>query len=209
MAEKGQSLSIPFGRAVRVGNYKLWRSRYSVGSGVGKRVLSCIHVSSLDGGWSVRIPETSQMYGAVTQGYATTDDAIREKFLGMLFTNIYNVCNISSEALHDGFSFLTEMMTFPYLLLSEEEMCRRMREQFNRLGGGDTKSFENHISMICGYRRQLYELIDKKIARFIESYEKQQSGHHPSEGLDEDAAAESAFDVLMNEEANHGRKPIL
>ena len=48
---KENPLVIPFGRAVRVGNFKLWRGNYRIDSGKGHSYLECVHISSLDGSW--------------------------------------------------------------------------------------------------------------------------------------------------------------
>lgn len=199
-------LAIPFGRVVRVGNYKLWRSKYTIGSGRGKADVDCINVSTIDdSGWLVRIPATKSVYGMIAQAYATTDDSIRENFLGMVFTNYNNLTTIDSEALHDAFFFLTEMMTFPYLLLPEKEMCRRMEESLNA-AGMEKKARKEHIDHFRTYRTQLYELIDRKRDRFIEEYERQQAERAVGEdeaqkALEQDDIAEQAMEILTRNES--------
>ena len=136
---------IPFGRAARVGNFKLWRGNYVIGSGKDRTAIECLHVSSIDGSWMVRIPSTSQMFSTLMNGYATVDEDLRDQYLGMILTNQYNVCNIPSVALHDGFNFLVEMMSFPYMLLSEKEMEKRMKEQLKASGMEKDKAKE-HIA---------------------------------------------------------------
>ena len=197
-------LLIPFGRAVRVGNFKLWRGNYNLGTGKDKNVIECVHVSNLDGSWMVRIPSTSTMFSLIVNGYATVDEAMREKFLGMVFTNQLNVCASGSESLHDAFFFLTEMMTFPYLLLSEKEMKDRMEKEMKELGFDKAKRKE-HIGKMCEYRSQLYELIEQKKARLIENYERQQAEQrkyaktHEEEDMKHDELAEQAMEVLKEE----------
>lgn len=192
------SLLIPFGKAVRVGNFKLWRGRYNM-SGAN---IECLHVSNLDGSWMVRIPATTTMFSTIMNGYATTDEEGRNNFLGMLFTNMANVSLISSEALHDAFFFLTEMMTFPYMLLPEKEMVKRMKDVMKKVGK-DKKDAEEHIRKMCEYRKGLYELIERKKERFIEDYERQQAeamANEPSEeDLRRDELAEQAMEVLNEE----------
>lgn len=194
---------IPFGKAVRVGNFKLWRGNYVIASGKDKTAIECIHVSSLDGSWMVRIPSTSSMFGTICSGYATVDETLREQYLGMILTNIYNVSNISSVALHDGFNFLVEMMTFPYMLLSEKEMERRMKKNMEKLGY-DKQKIRNHIDNMLEYRRQLYELIERKKKDYIEEYERQQAERMAKEDeankqLEQDEIAEQAIDMLNKE----------
>lgn len=203
--DTGESpLAIPFGRAVRVANYKLWRSRYTVGSGRDKADIDCINISTLDGGWLIRVPSTMSVYGMIAQGYATTDEHIRENFLGMVLTNYYNLTTINSEALHDAFFFLTEMMTYPYLLLSEKEMVKRMERGLAEAGMEKGKRKE-HIEKFRTYRQQLYELVEKKRDKLIEDYEAQQAERRvrEEEELDElerDALAEQSLDILSRKE---------
>lgn len=194
-------LTIPFGRAVRVGNYKLWRSRPVLAPNGGEGGLEQLNVSDLDGGWSVKIPQSSLMYATLMQAYATTDDETRDGFMGMVLTNMRNVCLISSPALHDAFFFLTEMMTFPYLLLPEDEMAERMRRGFSATGGGDVKKFEEHVAEMLGYRREVYSLIDKKKREFIEEYERQLAERRAQDAeaadeASEDEMAQQSLDIL-------------
>ena len=200
---KDNPLEIPFGRAVRVNNFKLWRGRYNIASGKEKAEIECVHVSSLDGSWMVRIPSTSSMYGLIVAQYATIDEHIRDNALGMIFTNVYNVSNIPSVALHDAFFFLTEMMTFPYMLLPEKEMVKRMEKGLKNDGMDKSKAKE-HISRMVEYRRDLYELIERKKNAFIEEYERQQAeirAKEPDElkALEQDEIAEQAMEILSQE----------
>lgn len=200
---KDNPLAIPFGKAVRVGNFKLWRGNYVVGSGKDRTGIECLHVSSLDGSWMVRIPSTSQMFSTIANSYATTDETIRDNFLGMLFSNFMNVTNVPSESLHDAFFFLVEMMSFPYMLLSEKEMEKRMKEQLKASGMEKDKAKE-HISKMMDYRRQLYELIERKKTAYIEEYERQQKERWEKEPeaqkqLEQDEKAEQAIDILNKE----------
>lgn len=196
-------LIIPFGKAVRVGNFKLWRGNYTIASGKEKTSIECVHVSSLDGAWMVRIPSTSQMFAMIASQYATVDEELRERFLGMVFTNMRNICLTPSEALHDVMFFLTEMMTFPYLLLSEKEMERRIKENMKTLGVDETISKE-HVTKMIEYRRQLYDLIERKKDAYIAEYERQQAERWAKEEeaqkqLEQDEIAQQAMEILNKE----------
>lgn len=197
---KDNPLVIPFGKAARVGNFKLWRGNYVIGSGKDRTGIECVHVSSLDGAWMVRIPSTSQMFSTIANAYATTDETIRDNFLGMLFSNFMNVTNVPSESLHNAFFFLVEMMSFPYMLLSEKEMEKRMKEQL-RASGMEKDKAKEHIAKMMDYRRQLYELIERKKTAYIEEYERQQAERRGKEDeaqkqLEQDEIAEQAIDIL-------------
>ena len=200
---KDNPLVIPFGKAARVGNFKLWRGNYVIGSGKEKTAIETVHVSDLDGGWTVRIPETSPSFGFICNQFATVDETLRDNILGMVFTNMRNLCLTPSEALHDAFWFLSEMMTFPYMLLSEKEMEKRMKESMKASGMEKDKAKE-HIAQMMDYRRQLYELIERKKTAYIEEYERQQKERWEKEPeaqkqLEQDEIAEQAIDILNKE----------
>lgn len=186
-------MTIPYVKPVRVGNFKLWRRRQTIGKGKDTHSIDCLIISNLEGSWRVCIPSTMAIYGTIFNTYMTTDDNLREDFLGMLFTNYYNLTTTNSEVLHDAFFFLQEMATMPYLLLSEDEMVERMRRVYTDLGGRDVKSNEQHIAAMCDYRKQLYELIERKKSAVIESYEQQVRSKVDD---DADAAADVAAEVL-------------
>ena len=190
---------IPFVKAARVGNFKVWRSRITV-SGMDSKSVEAINVSNLDGSWKVQIPQTMMMFGTISQGFAVDDEQRREQFLGAVFGNIYNISTNSSVALHDGLCFLTEMLTFPYMLLDEKEMVKRMKAVY-KADGVDKKDADSQIEEMVAYRSRLYELIGKKKADYLEEYERQRLERREKEPdalkqLEQDALAEQAMEVL-------------
>lgn len=225
MAEDKKNL-IPYQKAVRVGNFKLWRSKSVIAympsdeerakvreeskgkmKAVGKKVdIDVLNISNLDGSWKTQIPSTMTMYATICAGFATTDPEQRDNFLGMIFTNIYNISTCSSEALHDAFFFLSEIMAYPLMLLPEKEMVKQMRAGFKETKI-EKKNAEEHIGKMVEYRKKLYELIDQKKARFIEEYLRQQAERRAKEAealkqLEQDELAEQAMDILDKKEEN-------
>ena len=206
--EEQNQLLIPFIKPVRVGNFKLWRGKYVLKSGKDSSEIECIHVSNLDGSWMIRIPSTMSLFATICNGYATVDKELRNNFLGMILSNIYNIGTSSSEALHDALFFLTEMMTFPYLLLPEKEMQKRM-EKAMKARGFDKGKRKEHIGRMCDYRKQLYELVERKKERLIDEYERQQGLQleyervAEAEDLKNDELAEQSIEIL-NEKSNDG-----
>lgn len=195
-------LIIPFGKATRVGNFKLWRGNYTLGRGKDKTDIECVHVSSIDGSYMVRIPATSGMFSFICNQYATTDPDMRDNILGMVFTNFYNIVTTPSPVLHDALFFLTEMLTFPYLILSEDEMRKRMAENLRISGIDDEKAIE-HINKMAEYRKQLWELIEKKKDTLISDYEQQLAERR---GKEEEAAKELEHDELAEQAINELNK---
>jgi len=203
MKKSDNPLLIPFGKAVRVGAFKLWRSTYMLKSGKEGSRIECLNVSTPDGAWMVRIPATSMMYSTLVSGYATVDEELRDNFIGMIVTNIFNLSTVPSIALHDMFSFLMEMMSYPYLFLPEKEMEKRMKAQLREAGMEKGKAKE-HIAQMMEYRHRLYELLERKKDSFIEDYERQMvermSGEEEAmKHLEQDAVAEQASEIAVSE----------
>lgn len=194
--KKEEKIVIPFVKAVRVGNFKLWRGKYVMG----QVKIDCLHVSNLDGSWMMRIPATMSLYGVICNGYATEDEKLREQFLGMIFKNLYTIGTSASESLHDAFSILSEMFIFPYLFLSEKEMVKKMKEGYKNYGF-DKKKVEEQINNMVEYRKELYKLIEKKRDELIDDYERHLAIAHAEEPeaekqLEQDAIAEEAMEML-------------
>lgn len=212
--------TIPFVKAVQVGNYKLWRSKVKIAidpsdedrkkvreeSGGKRRAatrtidMEQIHVSNLDGSWSVTIPQTSMMYANICEGYAIANEKERDSYLTMIFGNFINVTLNTNQALHDGLYFLTEMLTYPYLLLPEKEMEKRMKTGY-KAAGIDNATAKKQIGDMIKYRRELYEHLDKKIADYLAFYESElEKGRlkeeESQEALRQDEIAEQAMDVI-------------
>ena len=189
-AKEKEIRPIPFGKAARVGNFKIWRSSFlhveepteeqrqkvREESGGRRRAVNrktsveCINVSTLSGFWSVKIPQFYSMFGTITVAYGEGDER-GEEFLKMLFGNMLTVSTLNNEYVHDAFMFLLEMMKTPYLLLSEKEMEKRMRKGFEESGIKDKEKCDSYIDNMRKYRAKLYKLIEEKKAAFIKDYE--------------------------------------
>lgn len=197
--EKKEKNTIPFVKAERVGNFKLWRSKYSLQSGKDKTMVDCLHISNLDGSWMIRIPSTMTLYGTICQGFELPEKQ-RNEFLGMMFGNIYAIGTSSNEAIHYGFNILFEMMSFPYLMLPEKEMVKRMKDGLKAMGI-DKKESERQVKEMCEYRKDLYAIISKNISSLIDDFEAQRAARAAKESeaqkqLEQDAIAEQAMEVL-------------
>lgn len=217
---------IPFGKAMRVGNYKIWRSRTSVSympteeqrkkvreesGGTKKAVpakfeIDVLNVSNLDGTWSVKIPSTINMYANILLAF-DEEEKRRDEFLTMLFGNMLSVCTVSNPYVHDAFNFLMSIMQNPYMLLSEKEMVKKFKEGFKKAGEKDKKKIDAYIEQMCKMRTQLYEMVEKKKADFIADYEAdleraRQREEKAQEDLKHDELAEQANDILNEKEEN-------
>jgi len=225
MEQENKNLQIPFVKPARVGNFKLWRSKTSLSyaptdedrakvreeSGCKKKAVTrkvdieVINISNLDGSWKVCIPQTMMMFSTLAQGFAVEDETQREQFLGSVIGNIYQISTNPNIYLHDALAFLTEMMSYPYMLLSEKEMKERMERGLKEFGWDKAKRKE-HIGKMVEYRHQLYDLIEKKKSAYIEDYERQQAERRAKEAeslkaLEQEEIAEQAM-VVLNEKNN-------
>lgn len=187
--EKNGHILIPFGKASRVGNYKVWRSKFNLtpsdeqrakvrkdSNGTRKAVgfeIEQINISNLDGSWSTKIPQTCGMYAVISMAYDNPKIEDRDLFLTNLFGNMLNVCTVDNTYIHDGFSVFLEMMQVPYLLLPEKEMVKRMKADWKPSEKESEEDIAKHINDMVKYRRELYEFIEKKKADYIDFYEKQ------------------------------------
>lgn len=223
MEQENKRPQIPFVKPERVGNFKLWRSKTSLSyaptdedrakvreeSGGKKKAVTrkvdieVINISNLDGSWKVQIPQTMQMFGTISEGFAVEDTTRRDQFLGSVIGSIYNASTNSSVYFHDSLAILTEMLTFPYMLLPEKEMVKRMKAVY-KVTGFDKKVADKQIEDMVSYRRKLYELIEKKKSDYIEEYDRQQVERRAKEdeslkALEQDEIADQAVKTINNE----------
>lgn len=75
MEKETEKKAIPFGKPVRVGNFKLWRGRFRLGNGE----IAVLYASSLDGAWMTRIPSTLEMYGWLCLSYGDMESGDTER----------------------------------------------------------------------------------------------------------------------------------
>ena len=90
-----ENTKIPFNKAARVGNYKVWRSRHKVED----TYIEVLNVSTLDGAWMTRIPSTLEMYGWLCMAYSDyMSDDVQQKLQGeaVLTTVFSNILYASS-----------------------------------------------------------------------------------------------------------------
>lgn len=188
--------SIPFVKPVRVGNFKLWRSKITmsvepteerkkdvqVESDGRKKAKSqkisieCINVSNLDGSFSVRIPQTYEMFGMLTVAYGWMQSEVEDErkrgegFIRTSLSNIFYVSSICNGFYHHGIEMLTTAYAMPSVLSDSED------------------------------GRKFSEDVRETVSRFLEwraEYERQMSGNEPTdEDLHQEEIAEQAVDIL-------------
>lgn len=143
--QTGQS-SIPFGKPARIGNFKIWKSKFELVSDPteeqrkkvaeesgGKKkairqkvTIDCINVSILDGSWMVRIPQTFEQFAMLSLAYSWSlsedkDEQVKGRdYLRTAISNMYYVSCICNGFFHHGVEMVTSAYADPDLLKENE-----------------------------------------------------------------------------------------
>lgn len=116
---------IPFVRPARVGNYKVWRNKTTVGKGKDRYNVEQICISDLEGVWQVRIPETNVMFAAISGLYA--DESLTPS-LSTIFSDMLMVTSIPNGYFHRAVQMCSAMYFNPDLLRNRKERKDMVKE---------------------------------------------------------------------------------
>lgn len=196
LLNKDDSLVIPFGKAVRVGNFKLWRGNYVIGEGKQKTTVECLYISSLDGAWMVRVNATSMLFGNICNYFKTGDLSYLEDFIlpnmEMLMTN-------DNRILHEVYRMLYIASKNPLLFMSDKEHeewlkrkfpdwdKRKRKEQISKWSK-DKESIRSNCEMI---RKAYFDAWDEQFDK------RRQMEENSLKELEQDEIAEQAMDILQ------------
>lgn len=97
---------IPYVGCVRVGNFKLWKSR------VKDRKSDVLHISDLDGTWAVKIPQTYLAFTMIEQCY----QANQLEFIQTYLANVNFVSAISNGFYQRAVAMVGHVYMMPELL---------------------------------------------------------------------------------------------
>lgn len=123
---------IPFWKVARIGNFKIWKSKYTFDRDAdGKKIRpqivgDCINVSILDGSWMVRIPHTFEQFAMLSLAYAWSlsedkDEQVKgREYLRTAISNMYYVSCICNGFFHHGVEMVTSAYVDPDLLKENE-----------------------------------------------------------------------------------------
>lgn len=178
---------IPFVKPVRVGNYKLWRSKCRMTvtptdedkekvfkeSGGKKKAVSKtydieqVNVSTLDGTWQVKVPATWDMFGMIGELYSSGEDGR----LAVLFSNMMYASVVANGYFHEALRLVVTAYADPSVL---EEGCRGNEE-------------------LKGNARKLI----KAFLEWRRMYDDKMKGLEPTEeDMKQDDIAEQAMDII-------------
>lgn len=173
---------IPFSKAVRVGNYNLWRSRFrtkSEGVDKGQQMeIACVNVSTLDGTWKVQIPSTFEMYGIVCGLHddMSSDDILlganARKSLELIFSNMQYASLIGNGYFHRALMMCATAYAYPSVLEEGDASHAEFVEDFRKM-----------VSDYLVWRKELSTIADK-------------SGMSSDDMLRYDEGAETAQEII-------------
>ena len=149
MEAKINFTAIPFNKAERVANFKLWRATTTLRreptpeerekvrkESNGKRKatvqtmkIETINISDLFGGWKITIPQTMEMFGYLTRLYSdwkdinATDEERNNAFQGLrtLLSNMLYVTSVGNGYFHHGVEIVSAIYARPTILDDNDE----------------------------------------------------------------------------------------
>lgn len=130
--------AIPFVKPVRVGNFKLWRSRVR-SSGIDEE---CVNISELDGQWHVRVPARYEMFSvlsALCGDYLGGDEQRKSRAAGVLSCILGNMMYASSVGngfFHRALEILAVCYANPSMLRKDDAMYESLSRDVGGLIDG-------------------------------------------------------------------------
>lgn len=199
-SQQTEQSAIPFGKPARIGNFKIWKSKFELVSdpteeqrkkvaeesrGKKKAVrqkvtIDCINVSILDGSWTVRIPQTFEQFAMLSLAYSWSlsedkDEQVKGRdYLRTAISNMYYVSCICNGFYHHGVEMVTSAYADPDLLKENER------------GVAFLKDAKLTIERFLEWRKGYDELVA--------------AGEPSDRELHQDEIAEQAIELLANEE---------
>ena len=109
---------IPFVKPARVGNYKIWRTKTTLGKGKDKYDVEQICVSDLEGLWQVRIPATHEIFAVISELYA---DETKTDALKAFMSNWFYVTSVANGYFQRAVQMCAGVFFNPDLLRKKKE----------------------------------------------------------------------------------------
>lgn len=201
--------AIPFGMPARVGNFKLWRTRFGIEFMPTRDMLSeedqarldkgeiklkkqksdieCINISNLDGTWMTRIPQTYEMYGMLTIAWQwyNSDKAEEKKrgedYFSTVLSNMSYVSSISNDYYHQALMMIATAYAHP-VLLSDKKKFKDFSKEAESL-------IKNFLSWRKEYDKRMNRPLteaelrqDEAAQQIMEEMEKQQENDEGTKG---------------------------
>lgn len=196
VSQQTKQSAIPFGKPARIGNFKIWKSKFELVSdpteeqrkkvaeeSKGKKkairqkvTIDCINVSILDGSWMVRIPQTFEQFAMLSLAYSWSlsedkDEQVKgTDYLRTAISNMYYVSCICNGFYHHGVEMVTSAYADPDLLKENERGVAFLKDA--------KQTIERFLEWRKGY--------DEQVA----------AGEPSDRELHQDELAEQAMDIL-------------
>ena len=167
---------IPFGKPVRVGNFKLCRASKNLGRGKSRMAIDQIVISTLDESWQVRIPATAEMYYMLQSLYSERRDVHLVDF----FSNMLYVSHIPNGYFQRAVTLCSVLYANPDVLKEDNESHKDMVQDVRDIISGFLKwrkEYERSVAANDGdmEREQVAEdILDEVAATEKEENEKEQ-----------------------------------
>ena len=154
---QGES-KIPFVKPVRIGNFKLWRSKFQMqvypdlDEESRKRMvqekgkvrkesvnIECVNVSNLDGTWKVQIPSTFEMFAVLDSLYSDYSGGIGEKMerarsvFPCLLGNMMYASTIGNGYYHRAVEMVTTCYAYPNMLDKKSDEWKDLKKDTSKL----------------------------------------------------------------------------
>ena len=166
---------IPYVGCVRIGNFKLWKSRQRKKE---KIDIDVLNISDLDGTWSVKIPQTYLAYPMIEQCYKEGND----EFLHTYIANVNFVSAIANGFYQRGVAMVGHAYLKPELL----------QEDYKPETGPSHADMMDEAKKICeGFLEWYDEVMKERKAAAAKDGEK---------ALEEDEMADKAAEILAGAE---------
>lgn len=136
--------SIPYGKPAEVGNFRIWRSKYVIplkaagacrrGGRVRTADIECINISTADGSFLVRIPQTYEMFSMLMMAYKWSRSKDRREsedgtaFLRCALSNMLYVSSVCNGFFHQGVQMVASAYADPSLLRDTENGRKFMED---------------------------------------------------------------------------------
>lgn len=152
MSKEPKSREIPFVKPARIGNFKVWRSKMSLGKGKEKKVdIEQINISTLDGTWQVKIPATFEMFALLRDLYSEHTAGVEDQRtaqLSTIFGNMLYASCVANGYFHSAINICTTIYANPNLLKADDENHLSFMEDVKSLIDGFLewrKEYEAHV----------------------------------------------------------------
>lgn len=175
--EEKQKSTLPYAKVLRVGNFKVWRGKYAIAKGKDADRIDTINVCNLDQSWSVRIPQTFELYSVLMlllDDYQSDSEKVHtfaEDKLAVIFDNLLYVGCIGNGYYHHALYLVT-------LAYANPKVFKK---------GDDKKTFDKEVK----------ELV-KEFLEWRKMYDAERAINEPTDDeIEKDNLADQAIEILQ------------